>query len=116
MSDILYGMKSCPLDVKKPEFKYLHSDPASTMDIEFGIGKDDHKTDCESYIDITADNGSYPLHVAVKMNNEWQTVEVDAIRVKIRGSYERGGFKYALQKAGLMTIPFYGTMKDYWEG
>jgi hypothetical protein len=32
----------------------------------------------------------------------------------VLGQYERGAFKYALQKAGLMTIPVYGTIKDYW--
>ena len=115
MSDIIYGMGNCPLEIKKPEFKYSYCDPASTMDIEFGIGEDGHKTECESYIDIDAGNGAYGLHVAVKINNEWQVVEADAIRVKIRGSFERGGFKYALQTVGLMTVPFYGTIKHYSE-
>ena len=115
MSDTIYSMKNCPLEVKKPEFKYYHSDPASTMDIEFGIGEEGYKTECESYIDIAADGGAYGLHIAVKINNEWQVVEVEAIRVKIRGSFERGGFKYALQKCGLMTVPFYGAIENYIE-
>lgn len=109
-------ISDCPLDVKTPEFKYLHSDPASTMDIEFGIGEWANKTSCESYISINASEGAYPMHVSVKIRGEWQNVEAEAIQVVIRGSYERDAFKYALQKAGLMTIPFYGTIKDYWEG
>jgi hypothetical protein len=110
-----FGMEDCPLDVKTPEFKSHYHEPASTMGIEFGVGKDNHKTDCESYIDIDADNGSYPLHIAVKMRGEWQTVEVDAIRVKIRGSFERSGFIIALQQTGLLTLPFYGKIRSPYE-
>ena len=118
MKDRVYGMDNCPLPVKKPEFMYEHCDPASNLTVEFGVGEFANKTDCESYIDVNSDNGgSYELEVAIKMpSGEWAMTEATAIRVKIRGSYERDGFKYTLQKAGLMTIPFYGTIKEYWEG
>jgi len=116
MSRSIYGMDKCPLENKPPEFKYEHTDAASQISIEFGIGEDDYKTECQSYIDINSDiGGSYPLQLSVKLNNEWQTVEATAVRVQIFGSYERNGFIYALQKAGLMTVPFYGIIKDYWE-
>jgi hypothetical protein len=121
MSKRTYGMVNCPIPNKKPEFKYEHTDPASNLSIEFGIGEYDDKTACQSYIDINSDNGgSYGLNLAFKVGDKWYGEnEVQAVRVQILGSFERGGFKYALQKAGLMTIPFYGTITDkhgYWEG
>lgn len=117
MTDRVYGMGDCPLNVKTPEFMYNHCDPASNLTVEFGIGEYAEKTSCQSYIDINSDNGgSYELEVAVKIDGKWALTTAEAVRVKISGSYERAGFKYALQKAGLMTVPFYGTIKDYWEG
>ena len=117
MKDRTYGMEGCPLHNKKPEFKYSHCDPASNLTVEFGVGEWADKTDCQSYIDVNSDNGgSYELEVAIKMpDGQWAMTEAWAVRIKILGSYERDGFKYALQKAGLMTVPFYGTMKEYWE-
>jgi hypothetical protein len=106
----------CPLPIKTPEFKYNHHEPASNFVIEFGIGEDDHKTSCQSYIDLNADlGGSYDMELAVKINGRWTRVECQALRVKILGSYERTGFMYALQKAGLMTLPVYGTIEKYWD-
>lgn len=117
MNNRTYGMENCPIPNKQPEFKYTHTDPASNLEIEFGVGEYDHKTDCQSYIDINSDNGgSYGLNLAFKVGNRWYGEnEVQAVRVQILGSFERDGFKYALQKAGLMTLSFYGTIKDYWE-
>jgi hypothetical protein len=120
MIERTYGMTNCPIPNKEPEFKYEHTDPASNLSIEFGIGEYADKTDCQSYIDINSDiGGSYGLNVAMKVNGKWYgDNEVQAVRIQILGSFERSGFKYALQKAGLMTIPFYGTITDehkYWE-
>jgi hypothetical protein len=101
----------CPLEVKPPEFKNDYYEPASNFVIEFGVGKDEGKM-TESYIDINADLGStYELNVAVKIRNQWHEVPANAVRVKINGSYERGGFLTALQQTGLLTLPFYGKMK-----
>ena len=111
-----YGMDDCPLNVKEPEFKHSYHDPASNFKVEFGIVVEAHKTDCESYIDLTADlGGGYDMEIAVKVDGQWHVVEASAARVKIRGSFEKGGFMLALQQTGLMTLPFYGKMKDPYE-
>lgn len=112
MSDIKYGFEDCPLEVKPPEFKHSYYETGSNLEIEFGIGKDGDKYECESYIDVNADMGSaYELEIAVKSGNEWSVLNATAVRVKIIGAYERGGFITALQHAGLLTLPFYGKMK-----
>jgi hypothetical protein len=113
-------MKDCPLEVEcKTEFTVKHDDLASNLEFTFGVGEDAPKTSCQSFIDIDADEGmAYPLDVSVKMNGKWYTQEVTAVRVRINGEYEKYGFMYALQKAGLMTLPFYGKMKsseELWE-
>lgn len=106
----------CPVSVKQPEFKYDHCDPASNFSIEFGIGEDAHKTSCQSYVDFNSDlGGSYPMEIGVKINGKWTRVECEALRVRISGSYERYALIYALQKAGLMTLPVYGTIEEYWD-
>ena len=111
-----YGMDDCPLNVKEPEFNHSYHDPASNFTVEFGIGEEAHKTDCESYIDLNADlGGGYDMEIAVKVDGQWHVVEASAARVKIRGSFEKGGFMLALQQTGLMTLPFYGKMKDPYE-
>lgn len=113
---ICYGMDDCPLNVKEPEFKHSYHDPASNFTVEFGIGEEAHKTDCESYIDLNADlGGGYDMEIAVKVDGQWHVVEASAARVKIRGSFEKSGFMLALQQTGLMTLPFYGKMKDPYE-
>lgn len=112
----IYGMGGCPLDVKTPEFKHSCQDPASNFTVEFGVGKYAAKTDCESYIDLDADlGGGYDMEIAFKVDGEWHTTITSAVRVKIRGSYERDGFKLALQQTGLMTLPFYGKIQTYEE-
>jgi hypothetical protein len=108
----VYGMDDCPLDVKKPEFSHSYHDPASNFTVEFGVGEYADKTSCESYVDLNADlGGGYDMGVAVKVDGQWHVVEASAVRVKILGSFERDGFKLALQQTGLMTLPFYGKMK-----
>jgi hypothetical protein len=108
----VYGMDDCPLDVKTPEFSHSYHDPASNFTVEFGVGEYAHKTSCESYVDLNADlGGGYDMEVAVKIDGQWHVVEASAVRVKILGSFERDGFKLALQQTGLMTLPFYGKMK-----
>jgi hypothetical protein len=107
----VYGMDDCPLDVKTPEFSHSYHDPASNFTVEFGIGEYEGKI-TESYVDLNADlGGGYDMEVAVKVDGQWHTVEASAVRVKINGSFERDGFKLALQQTGLMTLPFYGKMK-----
>lgn len=121
MSQPIYGMKDCPLEITCPtEFIVRQDDVASNLEFVFAIGENAPKTSCQSYIDINADEGmAYPLDVAIKVNGKWYPQgEVTAIRVRINGEYEAGGFAYALQKAGLMTIPFYGKMRsseELWE-
>lgn len=111
-----YGMDDCPLDVKTPEFKHSYHDPASNFTVEFGVGEEAHKTDCESYIDCNADlGGGYDMEIAIKVDGEWHVAEASAVRVKILGSFERGGFLRALQQTGLLTLPFYGKIKDPYE-
>ena len=60
-----YGMGDCPLNVKTPEFKHSYHEPASNFCIEFGVGEEAHKTDCESYIDCNADlGGGYDMVIS----------------------------------------------------
>ena len=100
-------MKDCLLEVKPPEFKHSYYEPGSNLEIEFGVGNNGSKCECESYIDVNADMGSaYELHVAVKVENKWHTLKSTAVRIKIRGEYERMGLMLALQQTGLMTLPF----------
>jgi hypothetical protein len=107
----VYGMDDCPLEVKTPEFSHSYHDPASNFTVEFGIGEYEGKI-TESYVDLNADlGGGYDMEVAVKVDGQWHIVEASAVRVKILGSFERDGFKLALQQTGLMTLPFYGKMK-----
>ena len=101
----------CPLKVEPPEFKNDYYEPASNFVIEFGVGKDKGKV-TESYIDVNGDLGStYDMELAVKINGKWTWVTCQAMRLVIKGSYERGGFLTALQQTGLLTLPFYGKMK-----
>jgi hypothetical protein len=104
-------MTDCPLEVKPPEFKHSYYEPGSNLEIEFGVGENGYKYECESYIDVNADMGSaYELKIAVKVDGQWHVVDATAVRIKIIGQYERGGFIAALQQTGLMTLPFYGKM------
>jgi hypothetical protein len=106
-------MTDCPLEVKPPEFKHSYYEPGSNLEIEFGVGENGYKYECESYIDVNADMGSsYELKIAVKVDGQWHVVDATAVRIKIIGQYERGGFIEALQQTGLMTLPFYGKMGD----
>ena len=106
-------MNDCPLEVKKPEFKHSYYEPGSNLEIEFGVGENGYKYECESYIDVNADMGSaYELEVAVKAGGRWAILDSTAVRIKIKGQMERGGFMMALQQTGLMTLPFYGKMRD----
>jgi hypothetical protein len=105
-------MEDCPLDLKTPEFKHSYHEPASNFTVEFGVGEYADKTSCQSYIDLNADlGGGYDMEVAAKVNGEWHVFDASAVRVKILGSFERDGFKLALQQTGLLTLPFYGKMK-----
>jgi len=114
MSDRKYTFEDCPFNQPEAEFKYNEYDPASNLEIEFGVGVDAYKDECESFIDVDADMGSaYPIAVAIKIKGKWHVAEeATAVRVIIRGEYERNSFRYALQQTGLMTLPFYGKMGD----
>ena len=62
--ELLNGMDGCPFGKPETEFKYNEYDVASNLDIEFGVGVDAYKDECESYIDVNADlGGAYPLAV-----------------------------------------------------
>jgi hypothetical protein len=114
MSQRYSGMEGCPFQQPTTEFKCSEYDTASNFEIEFGVGVDGFKSECESFIDVNADLGStYPLGVAVKIKGEWHVAEeATAVRVIIRGEYERNSFRHAIQKVGLMTLPIYGKMKS----
>ena len=114
MSGRYTGMDGCPFQQPATEFKCSEYDTASNFEIELGVGVDGYKDECESFIDVNADMGStYPLAVAVKIKGQWHQVEeAQAVRVIIRGEYERNSFRRAIQKIGLMTLPVYGKMKS----
>lgn len=114
MSDRKYGMEDCPFPTNETEYRYNFSDAATNFELEVGIGKEGDKWACESYIDVNADlGGAYPLSLAVKQGGQWHALgDVTALRVIIHGQYERDALRVAIQRAGLMTLPVYGTMKS----
>ena len=109
-------MKDCPRTYRKPEFECDANELTdwTGVNIKFVVGEDDYKDATECYIDVDAGYASgYPLNAAVKINGVWHELpELEAIRLVIRGSYERTAFITALQKVGLMTMPFYGKIRD----
>ena len=108
-----YGMKNCPFPEPPTEFKYNTNDLASNLEIEFGVGVDAYKDECESYIDVNADTGgAYGLNIAIKLGGQWYTAEeCQAVRVIVRGQYEKACVIEALRKTGLMANLFYGKIE-----
>lgn len=108
-----YGMGNCPFPVPPTEFKYNTEDLASNLSIEFGVGKDAYKDECESFIDVNADmGGAYGLNIGLKIGGQWYSAEeCQAVRVVIRGQYEKNCLIEALRKTGLMANLFYGKME-----
>jgi hypothetical protein len=108
-------MNDCPRMYKKPEFECDANELTdwTGLNVKFVVGEDDYKYDTECYIDVDAGYGSgYALEGSIKMEGEWHTItEFQAIRVVIRGSYERTAFITSLQKVGLMVVPVYGKMR-----
>lgn len=108
-------MKDCPRTYKKPEFQCDANELTdwTGVNIKFVVGEDDYKYETECYIDVDADYASgYPLNAAVKISGVWHGLpDLQAIRLVIRGSYERTAFITALQKVGLMVTPVYGKMR-----
>lgn len=108
-------MNDCPKMYKKPEFQCDANELTdwSGLNLKFVVGEDDYKSDTECYIDADAGYGSgYPMEAHVKINGEWHWVqELEAIRLVIKGSYERTAFITNLQKVGLMVVPVYGKMR-----
>ena len=105
-----------PLKLEKPEFKY-EFDSWLPIQLTVEVGEDGHKTEAQSLVHIRTDNGGYPMTLAVQtgdyLNRKWQVVEdIYDIGILVEGSYERGGLIEALQRLGLMTLPFYGKMGD----
>jgi hypothetical protein len=120
MSQEVYGMKGCPWEMKNIVFTHGEDDVASNLEITVRLSDEDYKHGKESYIDIDADQGmAYPLALSVKVEGEWHTIrEASAIRVVIRGDYEKSALILALQRIALMTLPVYGKMKtsdELWE-
>jgi hypothetical protein len=109
-------MKDCPRTYKKPEFECDANELTdwTGLNVKFVVGENDYKYDTECYIDVDASYaGGYGLEGAIKLKGEWHSLpEFEAIRVVIRGSYERTAFITSLQKVGLMTMPFYGKMEE----
>ena len=108
-----YGMKNCPFPEPPTEFKYNTNDLASNLEIEFGVGVDAYKDECESYIDVNADmGGAYGLNIALKIGGQWYSAEeCQAVRVIVRGQYEKACVIEALRKTGLMANLFYGKIE-----
>jgi hypothetical protein len=108
-------MNDCPKLYKKPEFQCDADELTdwSGLSMKFVVGEDDYKNDTECYIDVDVSYGSgYPMEAQVKIGGEWHWVEeLEAIRLVIKGSYERGAFITNLQKVGLMVVPVYGKMR-----
>lgn len=108
-----YGMGNCPFPAPPTEFKYNTEDLASNLNIEFGVGVDAYKDECESFIDVNADmGGAYRLNIGLKIGGQWYSAEeCQAVRVIIRGEYEKNCLIEALRKTGLMANLFYGKME-----
>jgi hypothetical protein len=103
-----------PLVLNKPDFKYEFN---SWLPIQLTVqvGENGHKTEAQSLIHIRTDNGGYPMTLAVQTgdysNRKWQVVEdIYDIGILVEGSWERQGLIEALQRAGLMLMPYYGKM------
>lgn len=114
MSDTYdYGMTTCPLPVPPTEFKCNTNDLASNLEIEFGVGVDAYKDECESYIDVNADmGGAYGLDITLKLGGKWYTAkDCQAVRVIVKGQYEKACVVEAIRKTGLMANLFYGKME-----
>ena len=105
---------SMPLELENPDFKYeFNSWLPVQLTVE--VGKDGHKTEAQSLIHIRTENGGYPMTLAVETgaypNRKWQVVEdIYDIGILVEGSWERQGLIEALQRAGLMLMPYYGKM------
>ena len=108
-------MNECPRDYKKPEFQCDANELTdwTGLNLKFVVGENDYKDDTECYIDVDSGYASgYPMEAHVKIDGEWHWVkELEAIRLVIKGSYERTAFITNLQKVGLMVMPFYGKME-----
>lgn len=103
-----------PLALNKPDFKYeFYSWLPIQLTVE--VGEDGHKTEAQSLIHLRTENGGYPMTLAVQTGDytdrKWQVVEnIYDIGILVEGSWERQGLIEALQRAGLMLMPYYGTM------
>jgi hypothetical protein len=103
-----------PLILDEPDFKY-EFDSWLPIQLTVEVGEDGHKTEAQSLIHIRTGNGGYPMTLAVQTgdysNRKWQVVEdIYDIGILIEGSWERQGVIEALQRAGLMLMPYYGKM------
>jgi hypothetical protein len=103
-----------PLELDKPDFKYQFSSWLP-IQVNVEVGEDGHKTEAQSLIHIKTNEGGYPMTLAVLTgdysNRKWQVVEdIYDIGILVEGSWERQGFIEALQRAGLMLMPYYGKM------
>jgi len=108
-------MNDCPKMYKKPEFQCDANELTdwTGLNLKFVVGENDYKSDTECYIDAdTSYSSGYEMEAYVKIDGDWHWVkELQAIRLVIRGSYEREAFITSLQKVGLMVSPFYGKMR-----
>ena len=105
-----------PLELDKPDFKYQFSSWLP-IQVNVEVGEDGHKTEAQSLIHIKTNEGGYPMTLAVLTgdysNRKWQVVEdIYDIGILVEGSWERQGFIEALQRAGLMLMPYYGKMEE----
>jgi hypothetical protein len=109
-----------PLELNKPDFKYeFNSWLPFQLNLE--VGEDGHKTEAQSILRLATDNGGYPMKLMFKTWSQeekayvWYQSETHEIGILIEGSWERDGVIEAMQRAGLMLMPYYGTMNSQQE-
>ncbi len=105
-----------PLFLNKPDFKY-EFDTWLPFQINIEVGEDGHKTEAQTLLHLRTENGGYPMKIAVQLgvypNRRWEIIEdMYEIGIVVEGSWERSAFIEALQKAGLMLLPYYGKMNS----
>jgi len=109
-----------PLELNKPDFKYEFSSWLP-FQLNLEVGEDGHKTEAQSIIRVDTDNGGYPMKLMFKTWNQeestyvWYEATTHEIGILIEGSWERAGVIEAMQRAGLMLMPYYGTMNSQQE-
>jgi hypothetical protein len=105
----------CPLkiDPAKIDFKCQSTEDWEPLGLVVHIGGEGEKFSVESYIDISTAIGGYEMIISYRRGQEsWETVDVDSIRIKVVGQYERNALISALQRVGMLSTVVYGDQKE----